>query len=142
VTARGRGPVVATRRRLPPRRQPTTAEGGYGALHRRLREQTKRLVDAGGVLCWRCGVLIVPGETWDLGHDDAPAAKALGLYRGLEHRHCSRSAGRLRRRAAPGSGHPPQVLELQHLHGRLPSLTRGNEDEGIRPTAVNGWTGR
>ena len=85
-------PRRPSRRRTPPRRQPTTVQKGYGQPHRRLREQTKKLVDRGGAVCWRCRQWIEPGSDWQLGHADAPGAKALGLYRGAEHRSCSRTA--------------------------------------------------
>uniref|UniRef100_A0A5Q5BPU6 Uncharacterized protein n=1 Tax=Mycobacterium sp. (strain MCS) TaxID=164756 RepID=A0A5Q5BPU6_MYCSS len=53
----------------------------------------KRNVNRGEAWCWRCRQPIAPGEPFDLGHDDSPGAKRLGLYRGPEHRDCSRSAG-------------------------------------------------
>lgn len=47
----------------------------------------------GGVICWRCLEPIVPGQPWDLGHDDFNRA----MYKGPEHRHCNRAtAGRKR----------------------------------------------
>jgi hypothetical protein len=42
----------------------------YGARHKALRAGWARKVAGGGVLCSRCGWLIVPDEPWDLGHDD------------------------------------------------------------------------
>lgn len=42
-----------------------------------------------GSVCWRCGRPILPGQPWDLGHDDDNPA----LYRGPEHARCSRQAG-------------------------------------------------
>jgi len=60
----------------------TTTQRGYGADHRALREQWRPLVEAGDVLCWRCGQRIEPGDDWDLGHDDHDRS----IYRGPEHR--------------------------------------------------------
>lgn len=72
-----------------PRRGSTT-EKGYGAEHQRRRARWAPKVAAGGVVCWRCGDLIVPGEPWDLGHDDGDRRR----YRGPEHSNrCNRSAG-------------------------------------------------
>jgi hypothetical protein len=58
----------------------------YGATHRADRRQWSTHVDAGVVHCWRCGVLIRPGEAWDLGH-------RWGLPSHPEHASCNRSAG-------------------------------------------------
>lgn len=88
--------------RLPPRRQLTTAQRGYGSDHQRLRAKLKAGVDTGTVICWRCGQRIGAGENWDLGHADTPAAKALRAYRGPEHRYCSRSAGALKKQCRAG----------------------------------------
>ena len=102
----GRGTVVAARRRLSPRRQPTTAERGYGTEHRRLRKQVAKVVAAGRASCWRCGQPIHPGAHWDLGHSDSIGAKTFGVYKGPEHRTCSRSAGGWKRH---GYVVPPQL---------------------------------
>jgi hypothetical protein len=59
----------------------------YDAKHKRLRAEFARLVDRGGVRCWRCGDLIAPGSLWDLGHVDGNP----GAYRGPEHRRCNRA---------------------------------------------------
>jgi hypothetical protein len=90
------------RRRRTPRPQLTTVQKGYGAAHKRMREQVKRTVNAGGAVCWRCGQLIAPTEPWDLGHRDHPRAKVLGLYAGPEHRDCSRTAGGWKRQGLTG----------------------------------------
>lgn len=79
----------------------TTARG-YGASHRRLREQWRPIVDAGGVMCWRCGEQIAPGTPWDLGHDDGDRR----LYRGPEHANqCNRAAAG--RKPKPNARHRP-----------------------------------
>jgi hypothetical protein len=72
---------------------PSTVERGYGAEHRALREQWRPMVEAGRVVCWRCGELIQPGDAWDLGHSDTDRS----VYRGPEHRahnRATRSRGR------------------------------------------------
>lgn len=51
------------------------------------------MVEAGGVLCWRCGALIDRRAPWDLGHDDVDRTK----YRGPEHRACNRATRTLDR---------------------------------------------
>jgi hypothetical protein len=60
----------------------TTIQRGYGPEHQRLRQQWAPIVEAGGVLCWRCQNPINPGDDWDLGHDDLDRS----VYRGPEHR--------------------------------------------------------
>jgi hypothetical protein len=44
----------------------STSERGYGNVHQELRKVWKARVDAGGVLCARCGRLTLPGQLWDL----------------------------------------------------------------------------
>jgi hypothetical protein len=62
----------------------TTSERGYGAKHRRLRADWQSRIDAGErVVCWRCDEagephLILPGEPFDLGHDDLDRTKWRG----------------------------------------------------------------
>lgn len=67
----------------------STTERGYGADHRRTRDDWAPLVNAGLVTCWRCSKLIQPGSPWDLGHDDEDRT----IYRGPEHPRCNRRAG-------------------------------------------------
>ena len=70
----------------------TTTQAGYGHSHQAVRAAWRSRVEAGGVDCARCGLPIVPGEPWDLGHSDHDRAK----YSGPEHRACNRAtAGRL-----------------------------------------------
>ena len=66
----------------------SAAARGYGPDHVRRRREAEPLVAAGRVRCWRCGKLIMPGQAWDLGHDDADRS----IYRGPEHERCNRSA--------------------------------------------------
>ena len=69
----------------------------WGRRHRQARLAWLPRVAAGGVVCWRCGVLIDPGEPWDLGHDDFDVRR----YAGPEHRRCNRAtAGRFSLRGA------------------------------------------
>jgi hypothetical protein len=70
-----------------PHSEKTTARG-YGARHQSLRAQWKRIVEAGGATCARCGRPITPGEPWDLGHK-VDGDKTAG-YHGPEHRRCNR----------------------------------------------------
>jgi hypothetical protein len=48
----------------------SAAQRGYGREHRELRAKFQPIVEAGEAVCWRCGELIEPWESWDLGHDD------------------------------------------------------------------------
>jgi hypothetical protein len=48
----------------------TTARS-YGHAHQQRRKVLEPAVAAGSVLCGPCGMLIVPGEAWDLDHRDA-----------------------------------------------------------------------
>ena len=100
-----RSAVVAVRRRMPPRRQPTMEARGYGRNYRQVRREMKRLVDEGGAVCWRCRRWINPAEPWHAGHrDDVPGAKVRGLYAGPEHASCSFISGGWKRH---GVLHPP-----------------------------------
>ena len=56
----------------------------YGPSHRRLRAQVARRVALGGVACARCGELIDPRASWDLGHVDGSLE-----YAGAEHSRCN-----------------------------------------------------
>ncbi len=66
-----------------PRARDTTTRRGYGAGHQKLRAALAPAVATGTVACWRCGHLILPGQAWDLGHDDHDRS----VTRGPEHRH-------------------------------------------------------
>lgn len=60
----------------------STTKRGYGRKHQKLRAQLAPKVEAGRYDCWRCGTPILPGQPWDLGHDDHDRSQ----YRGPEHR--------------------------------------------------------
>lgn len=59
----------------------------YAGRHQALRRALDPYVP--GSPCWRCGRPILPGQPWDLGHDDDNPA----IYRGPEHAVCNRAAG-------------------------------------------------
>jgi hypothetical protein len=61
--------------------------GLYGGAHQAIRRALAPYVP--GSPCWRCSLPILPGQPWDLGHDDDNPA----VYRGPEHARCSRAAG-------------------------------------------------
>jgi hypothetical protein len=109
----------------------TTSARGYGWAHQKLRERWKRVVDAGGAVCARCGRPIVPGTPWDLGHVDG-SAKA--LYSGPEHRKCNRGARPAKRRQSfPWDGEPVQEQ-------RAPWLSPPDENGYRRPWSRD-WGG-
>jgi hypothetical protein len=66
-----------------------TSARGYGWRHQKLRESWSRVVASGGAVCAWCGLPIVPGEPWDLGHVDGSERT---MYQGPEHRKCNRGA--------------------------------------------------
>jgi len=70
-----------------------TSARGYGWRHQKLRQQWKRVVASGAAVCARCGLPIVPGTPWDLGHVDGSGKT---LYRGPEHRRCNRATSKRR----------------------------------------------
>lgn len=83
--------AMGGRSRHPQRGPGATTRGGWGARHQALRKTLAPIVAAGGVICWRCGDPIGPGEPWDLGHRDGSRTE----YEGPEHRACNRAtAGR------------------------------------------------
>lgn len=67
--------------------RPSSAKRGYGRAHQELRKTWALKVDAGGVLCARCGDPIEPGSDWDLGHVDGDRSR----YSGPEHSSCNRA---------------------------------------------------
>jgi hypothetical protein len=70
-----------------------TSDRGYGNTHQQLRKGWAAKVRLGGVLCARCERPIMPGEPWDLGHDDHDRS----VYTGPEHRACNRATSSRRR---------------------------------------------
>jgi hypothetical protein len=60
----------------------------YGWRHQQVRERMRRMVEAGGAACARCGRPILPGEPWDAGHVDGDP----NVYSGPEHRSCNRAS--------------------------------------------------
>ena len=64
-----------------------TTQRGYGRAHRLRRARWAPKVAAGLVACARCGRLIAPGASWDLGHDDLDRS----VYVGPEHTACNRA---------------------------------------------------
>lgn len=69
------------------RERGSTADRGYGHEHQRRRKLWIPRVERGEVACARCGYIIVPGEPWDLGHDDEDRS----VYAGPEHQRCNRA---------------------------------------------------
>lgn len=89
--------VLTRPRRRPSRRRDrggSTGARGYGSAHQKLRKVWKARVDAGGVRCARCGGMLVPGEPWDLGHDDFDRSR----YTGPEHARCNRATSGRRKK--------------------------------------------
>ena len=67
----------------------SAAQRGYGSTHQRERAQWwQRMAGGEQVTCPRCGHPILPGQRWDLGHNDSRDA-----WTGPEHAHCNRAAG-------------------------------------------------
>ena len=78
-------------------RRPSSKDREYGTVHRRLREIWKARVQAGGVVCARCGRPIMPGAPFDLGHDDHDRSR----YTGVEHVRCNRATNKRRVKSFP-----------------------------------------
>ena len=65
------------------------AAAAHSSAHQRERARWWRCMAAGETItCPRCGHPILPGQRWDLGHNDARDA-----WTGPEHAHCNRAAG-------------------------------------------------
>lgn len=69
-------------------RRKNIKQARYRGKHKKLRKLLESQVLAGLVDCWRCGERILPGEKWDLGHDDINPE----LHAGPEHARCNRGA--------------------------------------------------
>lgn len=65
----------------------STAARGYGPAHQELRKRWAPAVALGEVICARCGIYILPGTPWDLGHSEDRTT-----YNGPEHAKCNRGA--------------------------------------------------
>jgi hypothetical protein len=65
----------------------------YGRDHKRRRTRAEVQVNAGGALCSRCDLPIVPGTPWDLDHADHG-----GGYLGASHASYNRAAPNINRR--------------------------------------------
>ena len=63
----------------------------YGWVHQNERKRWVRRVEAGGVVCWRCGKPIPPGSKFDLGHVDEDGRARGFPTRAAEHRACNRA---------------------------------------------------
>jgi hypothetical protein len=61
----------------------------YGRAHRLVREKYAPIVRAGKATCARCQQPILPGELWDLDHDDEDPLQR--RYLGPSHRRCNRA---------------------------------------------------
>jgi hypothetical protein len=79
----------------------STTKRGYGAHHQALRERLRPQVEAGEVLCARCGKIIEAGTPWDLGHVDGRVA---GFTRVRNIESATARPRRTRRAASPASG--------------------------------------
>src|SRR5262245_56956623 len=89
-----------------------TTRGGWGYTHAQTRERLKPLVLAGRVKCARCGLPILPGEPWDLGHVDGDKRR----YSGPEHESCNRATMHRRPWMPPALDElPPERVGLE-LH--------------------------
>ena len=61
----------------------------YDRGHQKVRKRWAPKVRAGKVVCARCGQPILPGELWDLDHDDEDPLQR--RYLGPSHRSCNRA---------------------------------------------------
>jgi len=75
-------------------RQRSTNARGYGVVHQARRKALAPLVAAGEMLCARCGLVIEPGEPWDLDHSDDRLT-----YLGPSHARCNRATAKPRRQS-------------------------------------------
>lgn len=87
------GGLCAAHRREREQQRGTRQQRGYDAQHNRLRRQWKPKVERVSVhchaqVCIMPARLILPGQSWDLGHNDERTA-----WTGPEHATCNRAAG-------------------------------------------------
>ncbi len=61
----------------------------YDRAHRRVRKKYAPSVRRANAVCARCGEPILPGEPWDLDHDDEDPLQR--RYLGPSHRRCNRA---------------------------------------------------
>ena len=61
---------------------------GYGASHDRERTRIAHLVEHLQAHCAKCGLIVLPTESWDLGHNEDRTR-----WTGAEHARCNRSDG-------------------------------------------------
>ena len=66
----------------------STSGRGYDGRHKTQRKRWSRIVESGQAACCRCGGWIVPGQPWDLDHNEDRTG-----YLGAAHRACNRSVG-------------------------------------------------
>ena len=71
----------------------TTVERGYGYTHQRMRADWRPRVESGAVACCLCGLIIEPGQPFDLAHDPADRTRYLGPAHARA-RHCLRGGNR------------------------------------------------
>lgn len=88
----------------------STTARGYGNRHQKLRKQLAPLVASGQERCARCSAPILPGEPWDLGHDDRDRSR----YTGPEHSRCKRAS-------RPAPPHLPAYVRQPHWRRREPA---------------------
>ena len=62
----------------------------YGRAHRLVRKKYASIVARGNAVCARCGKPILPGDLWDLDHDDDDPLQR--RYLGPSHRACNRAS--------------------------------------------------
>jgi hypothetical protein len=87
---------------------------GYGAPHVAVRARYACLVDAGEAVCARCGIPILPGDEWDLGHSEDRSS-----YTGPEHSRCNRSAGGRNGAAVTNSRRAAAAAKPTHVWSRV-----------------------
>jgi hypothetical protein len=90
------------------RNQGSSTARGYGAPHQRLRERWAKVIEAGGVLCGRCGRLIDPAMPWDLSHPFDDKTQRPEPWHAACNRSFAASVTRQRRRGEPSTTPRPK----------------------------------